>query len=429
MATTLNRRRLAATAAMGVLLNVLLVVTHDASTVSASAVPAAPGQWTKHTIYSGPSGADGVDLADIDDDGLSDVASGWEQAGLVTVSFHPGTAAVRSGEPWYTIAVGKRLHGVEDAIFADVDGDGNTDVIATCECRRVVVYFAPRERARLRDESAWSPVVISGAAPVQRWMKAAFVDIDGDGRRDIVAGGKVSPASIGWFRTPTEPRSTAAWEYTPMSEVAWTMSVRPHDADLDGDNDIVMSDRLPIRYANGTVRYDLRGTRWLENADGGTRWLNHPIGFAAGEHKFLRLVDFDGDRVMDVLDGASGTTYNRTFLRRGTPRWASWPAPVPIPQPAQVGYYQDVNVGDVDLDGDLDLVFSYSHAEGDLSGVVWLSAGSQSWERNEVSGPAGTKYDNVELYDMDGDGDLDAVTSEQIEQLGVIWYENPAREP
>jgi len=26
-----------------------------------------------------------------------------------------------------------------------------------------------------------------------------------------------------------------------------------------------------------------------------------------------------------------------------------------------------------------------------------------------------------------GDGDLDMVTSEQIDQLGVVWYENPAR--
>jgi hypothetical protein len=26
---------------------------------------------------------------------------------------------------------------------------------------------------------------------------------------------------------------------------------------------------------------------------------------------------------------------------------------------------------------------------------------------------------------MDGDGDLDVVTTEQIEQLGIVWYENP----
>jgi hypothetical protein len=72
-------------------------------------------------------------------------------------------------------------------------------------------------------------------------------------------------------------------------------------------------------------------------------------------------------------------------------------------------------------------VYSYSHAEGAISGVVWLAAvGAGGWERREISGPTGTKFDNVELVDVDGDEDLDVVTTEQIEQLGVVWYENPS---
>jgi hypothetical protein len=85
-----------------------------------------------------------------------------------------------------------------------------------------------------------------------------------------------------------------------------------------------------------------------------------------------------------------------------------------------------MRVVDLDLDGDLDLVLSHSHADGDLSGVVWLAAQQDgSWLRGEVSGSPGTKYDNVSLEDVDLDGDLDIVTSEQIDQLGVVWYENP----
>jgi hypothetical protein len=33
------------------------------------------------------------------------------------------------------------------------------------------------------------------------------------------------------------------------------------------------------------------------------------------------------------------------------------------------------------------------------------------------------------LLDVDGDGDLDAVISEQIDELGVVWYENPPPYP
>jgi hypothetical protein len=44
-----------------------------------------------------------------------------------------------------------------------------------------------------------------------------------------------------------------------------------------------------------------------------------------------------------------------------------------------------------------------------------------------ISGPLGIKFDLVKLIDLDGDGDLDVLTCEESENLGVIWYENPAR--
>ena len=37
----------------------------------------------------------------------------------------------------------------------------------------------------------------------------------------------------------------------------------------------------------------------------------------------------------------------------------------------------------------------------------------------------GSKYDLVELIDLDDDGDLDVLTCEENVNLGVIWYENP----
>jgi hypothetical protein len=215
-----------------------------------------------------------------------------------------------------------------------------------------------------------------------------------------------------------------------MSAVGWTMSVVPLDVDDDEDADVVVSDRTYIINGDGTRTYDLRGSRWLENRDSGASWISHPIGFASGEHKFLHVVDFDGDGALDVLDGASGATYNKTFIRRGRGRWGPWEV-TPVPQPEGVGQYQDVKADDIDQDGDTDLVYSYSHAPEELSGVVWLAAAEGGWARREISGPAGVKFDNVELVDIDidididGDHDLDVMTTEQIEQLGIVWYENP----
>ena len=62
--------------------------------------------------------------------------------------------------------------------------------------------------------------------------------------------------------------------------------------------------------------------------------------------------------------------------------------------------------------------------------LVWLeyetSPAETTWQRHEISGPPGSKAYPVRISDVDGDTDLDAVTTEQEDKLGVIWYENPA---
>jgi hypothetical protein len=44
------------------------------------------------------------------------------------------------------------------------------------------------------------------------------------------------------------------------------------------------------------------------------------------------------------------------------------------------------------------------------------------------------KYDNLQLVDIDGDSDLDIVTTEEGEGIfssgdGVLWFENPLQTP
>jgi hypothetical protein len=73
----------------------------------------------------------------------------------------------------------------------------------------------------------------------------------------------------------------------------------------------------------------------------------------------------------------------------------------------------------MDGDGTLDVVISASGATGSLSGVIWLK-GPGFTQRGEVSGPGGgEKWDNTILYDVDGDGDLDIVSTEQNTGLGA----------
>jgi hypothetical protein len=91
-----------------------------------------------------------------------------------------------------------------------------------------------------------------------------------------------------------------------------------------------------------------------------------------------------------------------------------------------------VRVGDIDGDGKLDIVFSCEGA-ADRSGVAWLSyrkgPTDAHWDAHEIGGREGVKFDLVQLLDLDGDGDLDAITCEEARNLGLIWYENPTKGP
>lgn len=114
--------------------------------------------------------------------------------------------------------------------------------------------------------------------------------------------------------------------------------------------------------------------------------------------------------------------------------------------PENFGWFQAAELGDIDRDGIDDLVITGSHAGStescaaescDLdalgaspSSVVWLKGAADNTftTRGEISGPRGVKHDNPELVDVDCDGDLDLVTTEE-KYLGVVWYENPVCSP
>ena len=385
--------------------------------------------WSVHVIDSGLSGGDGVRLLDVDDDGDLDLAVGWEQSGVARLYLNPGHVPEVRGK-WSAIDCGPAPH-VEDAMPADIDGDGRIDVVSCTEGgnRRVLVHFAPTE-GDYTDSAAWTTVEFpESLAGDRKWMFAIALDIDLDGHLDIVAGGKSPDAKVAWFEAPaTDKRVLSQWGYHEMSNAGWIMSLIPHDMDGDGDPDIVVSDR---RSEGG-----LMGARWLENpAPGGDPtgpWPNHFIGDVGDHTDFMALADMDGDGDLDAIVPAKDPDridwHER--LDAGGTHWMEHE----IAFPPHMGKAKGVKIGDINLDGQLDLVLSCASAKNPLSGLVWMeyasSAFDVTWIDHEISGPAGSKFDRIELVDLDGDGDLDVLTTEENDGpaslgMGVIWYENP----
>lgn len=412
---------------------ILLALQIGACADSDSSPPPWPeGAWTRHTIDDTSAGADGVRLADLDGDGHLDIVSPWEQGGRIRVYRNPGESSVR--EPWPAVEVGA-VGDPEDAFFVDLDGDGALDVVSSCEgeTRSIYVHWAPKDHSRLMDPEAWTTEELPAASGEARWMFAEAMQVDGKNGIDLVAGAKGDGARLGWFEGPEDPRNLSGWEWHPLYEAGWLMTIRLHDFDGDGDRDIFATDRYGER----------RGAFWLENP--GSRetvrrgWSEHRIG-PVNDHEAMHntIADLDADGLDDVLVAVKNGPIR--FHRRSQSEPALWETYL-IQMPPQTGTGKSVKVADIDLDGVSDLVVACEHATDGKVGLFWMSYETEPteprWLPHSISGPEGFIYDLIQLTDLDADGDLDVVTLEEKgpylaqgfegRELGVIWYENPAR--
>lgn len=396
------------------------------------------GIWTRHTIDGSSRGADGIRMNDVNGDGLLDIATGWEEGGVIRVYLNPGPD--KSKQPWPATTVGM-VKSAEDAVFADLDDDGNVDVVSSCEGRTRTMFFhwAPAHRNRYLESDAWKTQAVPCTKNKQSWMFALPLDVDGLNGVDLIVGSKGGGATIGWLESPADPRDMAGWKFHKLRDAGWIMSLIAFDMDGDGDRDVVASDRKGPR----------RGAIWLENpgtaaARRGVGWKEHSIGAANREVMFLDVLrpkDAGGLHVMAAVKPASVQWFAQEgdgLIGMDEPNpTESNPRFVYVsdiqPQSDRTGTAKSVRAVDVDLDGFLDLVYSCEQAQGKKSGLIWMKGnglkqpGNATWKLRDISGPTGVKFDLLQLVDLDADGDQDVLCCEERANLGVIWYENPTR--
>ena len=386
--------------------------------------------WTRHTIDSSSLGADGVRAADANGDGALDLVTSWEQGGLTRVYLADRSTA---GNPaWKSITAGKSPDG-EDAVFFDADGDGDLDIVSSAEgsSRRIQVHWAPPVGTYTR-ESEWRTETLY--ADGSQWMFAVPMDVDRRRGLDLIVGGKNERASIGWLESPADPRRAGDWKYHRLSDAGWIMSLIVKDMNRDGLPDVLLSDRFGA----------MAGVRWLENPGPSSAalngpWRNHWIGVRERAPMLIDAADLDGDGVDEiVVPHYLKDDFRLSILKRSRPDSADAWVEHAIRYPAIAGRPKAVAIGDIDLDGKRDLVLSCEQASNGKRGIVWLrfrgSPLQADWDVFDVSGPEGIKFDLNLLLDVDADGDLDVINSEENDNardgkagLGVVWYENPTR--
>jgi len=330
---------------------------------------------------------------DLDGDGDTDVLAGFLNGRIV----------------WYENTDGQGTFGPEQIIdtlvfsggnvyTSDIDGDGDIDIATAVSDTNKISWYENTDG----QGNFGSVQVISSAA----WGIASshLADLDGDGDVDILV------TSTGDNRVSWHENTDGQGTFGPQQTISTTAinPVSTYASDIDGDGDLDV-----ISASNNT-----NNLAWYENTDGqGTFGSIQVIGTVFGTG-WVFSTDLDGDGDMDVL---SATTSGSSILswHENTDGQGTFGT-----RQSLIGFSSGTysfSPADIDGDGDLDMLSA-------TSGVDVIN----SYENIDGQGTFGSQKSIAPLInlpscvianDLDGDGDMDIVTASDFDDK-VAWYEN-----
>jgi hypothetical protein len=387
------------------------------------------------------TGGDGLVMADLDGDGFEDIISVHESdtvydgvpGGYVRVAFGTGDPLRWDNR---TLAEGAEAGAPEDATVADLNGDGHPDVIIASELAHLLYLQNPRGAAA-RGE-AWPRLIPSLTRDRGSFIRAFFADFDGDGRPEVVATNKGAqnpdPATqtvtaVSVFRIDGNPLDETSWHEHELGRYRVPHNAEPVDIDGDGDLDVVAG-----------IRVDARLVIFENVSEGGRlKFIEHSVDTGGPRaHGFqLAFADLSGDGRIDIV---SAVDNGLGWLEQ--PERLDQPWRVHRIGTLQPDMTTGITLADINGNGRLDvLTGGYSRGPRDsdlgmtpedgLGRLAWFEnpgiqdGAAAPWRRHDISRRVRGMFDKFIARDLNGDGLVDFVgtrgNSEPFD--GVFWLE------
>ena len=223
--------------------------------------------------------------------------------------------------------------GIESIEGADIDGDGDVDLLAAFRSDSHVEWFE-----NLGAGDFVQHLIDATATLVEQAIAA---DINGDGHLDVVAALNLGD-EIRWYKNDGSQNFTL---HVATPHANDPTSVAAVDMEGDGDLDIVYAEDNNVR--------------WLENRGFDANWSRRTIRNLPNPHyaESVDAADFDRDGDVDVVSAWPTEDTIQLHVNNGEQQFES----IEIDSGAN---FVDVHVADVDGDGDMDIVAAAEAAHG-----------------------------------------------------------------
>ena len=301
-------------------------------------------------------------------------------------------------------------YGAQSVFAADLDGDGDMDVLSASKADDTVAWFKNNGSGAFSRQ----PLITNQANGA---FSALAADLDGDGDADVLYAAhhdwNEHEMEIAWYE------DQGGGEFTRGGIIAsgafMTTGVFAVDLDSDGDVDVLATVRDPGARSSGwstqeVVWYENRGKGAFTEKQVITRQIESPERVIAG--------DLNADGRPDVLVATYSGNKVVWYENRGK---GAFTAEQVIARPRQFGGSITVSCADLDGDGDADVL---SASDSDEKIVWYENRGGGEFTAERVIATEAESVSSLFAADLDGDGDMDVLAAIVGGGGKIAWYEN-----